>query len=457
MAEALVIKDLQVHFHTRRGVYKALNGANLALHRSEVLGVAGESGCGKSTLGLTVMGLLPRNAEIPTGKVILQNMDLVNLQTQYSAEIAGKKFNPKRNEKLLKRVNKAMEKLRGYRVSMVFQEPMTALNPVLQVGFQVAETVYVHSPALLAQRALARAKATPEDMRQIVQLLHRGGDEGERSVRDYAKEHGLQGIEEQVFFIWRRPDIHVVRKEKAILAMGGQPLRAFSRNVFERVASTGTIPVEMRITPVLNRRVRKVLMKEGYRKAEELLTSLGVPHAERVVKMFPHELSGGMRQRVVIAIALANNPEVVIMDEPTSAVDVTVQAQILELVKQIRTAVNATFIVISHDLSVLSEVCDRIAIMYAGRVVEVGGMDKILANPLHPYTQLLISAIPTLAGNQVAGITGEIPDMRAPPSGCSFHPRCPFAFEKCKTEVPVDLPYEDNRLVACWLYEGKTP
>jgi oligopeptide/dipeptide ABC transporter ATP-binding protein len=454
VTDALVVKDLQVHFHTRRGVYKALNGANLNLHRSEVLGVAGESGCGKSTLGLTVMGLLPRNAEIPTGQVILQNMDLVNLQTQYSAQLKGK-FSPKRNEKLLKRVNHAMEKLRGYRVSMVFQEPMTSLNPVLQVGFQVAETVFVHSPALLAQRALSRSKATPDDMRQIIRLLQQDGDSGERDVRAYAKEHGLQGIEEQVLFIWQRPDIHVVRKEKTILGMGGEMIRSFPRRVFERVATTGAIPLEMRVTPVLARRVRKILMKEGYRKAEELLTSLGVPHAERVVKMFPHELSGGMRQRVVIAIALANNPEVVIMDEPTSAVDVTVQAQILELVKQIRTAVNATFIVISHDLSVLSEVCDRIAIMYAGRVVEVGAMDKVLANPLHPYTQLLISAIPTLEGNQIAGITGEIPDMRTPPSGCSFHPRCPFAFEKCKTDVPVDLAYEDQRTVACWLYEGK--
>ena len=454
MAEALVVKDLQVHFHTRRGVYKALNGANLTLHRSEVLGVAGESGCGKSTLGLTVMGLLPRNAEIPTGQVILQNMDLVNLQTQYSKQVAGR-FSPKKNEKLLRRVNKAMEKLRGFRVSMVFQEPMTSLNPVLQVGFQVAETVYVHSPALLAQRALARFKATPEDMRAIVRLLQPGGDAGESAVRAYAKEHGLEGIEEQVFFLWRRPDIHVVRKEKTILAMGGEAIHTFARNVLERVAATGMIPFEMRVTPVLARRVKKVLMKEGYRKAEELLTSLGIPHAERVVKMYPHELSGGMRQRVVIAIALANNPDVVVMDEPTSAVDVTVQAQILELVKQIRTAVNATFIVISHDLSVLSEVCDRIAIMYAGRVVEVGPMDKVLANPLHPYTQLLISAIPTLEGNQIAGITGEIPDMRAPPSGCSFHPRCPFAFEKCKTDVPVDLPYEGGRTVDCWLYEGK--
>jgi oligopeptide/dipeptide ABC transporter ATP-binding protein len=201
--------------------------------------------------------------------------------------------------------------------------------------------------------------------------------------------------------------------------------------------------------------VRHELLLEGYRKAEELLTSLGIQHAERVVKMYPHELSGGMRQRVVIAIALANNPEVIILDEPTSAVDVTVQAQILELVKQIRNSIRSSFIFISHDLSVLAEVCDRIAIMYAGRVVEIAPTQKIFTNPRHPYTQLLITTIPTLEKKEIAGIQGEIPDMRDPPPGCSFHPRCPFAFDKCKNKVPVDLLREEDRLVACWLYEEK--
>src|SRR5206468_2188603 len=191
------------------------------------------------------------------------------------------------------------------------------------------------------------------------------------------------------------------------------------------------IPPLFARVPVLSRIVRRILVREGIRKAREVLTSLGIHHAERVVRMFPHELSGGMRQRVVIAIALANNPEIVIMDEPTSAVDVTVQAQILELVKRIRTSVSASFIVISHDLAVLAEVCDRIAIMYAGRIVEVAPTDEILHKPLHPYTQMLISAIPTLEGKPVEGIQGDVPDMRAVPSGCAFHPRCPFAFEKC--------------------------
>ncbi len=453
MSEALGVKDLQVHFFTRRGIYKALNGVDLGLEKGEVLGIAGESGCGKSTLGLAILGLLPRNAALPAGRVIVGNRDLVNVQRDYFQRV-GDRFNPKRNEKLMKRVDKAMEKYRGLRLSMVFQEPMTSLNPVLQVGFQVGETVYLHNPALLARRALARSRASPEDMRSVAKIL-REHEGDETALRAFAKDRHLEGLEEQALFVWRRPDIHVSRKEKLIMSMGGDPIRPVAHAILERVARQGAIPIELGRTPVLSRYVRRVLMKEGYRKAEELLTSLGVPHAERVVRMYPHELSGGMRQRVVIAIALANNPEIVIMDEPTSAVDVTVQAQILELIRQLRTTTRASFIVISHDLAVLAEVCDRVAIMYAGQVVEVSPTQEILTHPLHPYTQLLISAIPTLDARQIQGIQGEVPDMRAPPSGCAFHPRCPFAFAKCATDVPVPIPQGVNKSVACWLYEGK--
>ncbi len=455
MADALAVHNLRVHFYTRRGIYKALNGVELRLQKGEVLGIAGESGCGKSTLGLTILSLLPRNASIPSGQVVLGNRNLVNLQTDY-AKRAAAKFSAKRNEKVLKRVNKAMVGIRGLRLSMVFQEPMTALNPVLQVGYQVAETVYVHDPALLARRALARTKATPETMRALVKVLQEKGDDPEALVA-FAKEKGIPGIEEQALFIWRRTDIHVSRKARLVQALCEDKItEPLGVRTLEAIAKWGHIPIAMRRTPIVTRLIRRILFKEGYHKAEELLTSLGIPHAERVVRMYPHELSGGMRQRVVIAIALANNPEIIIMDEPTSAVDVTVQAQILELVKRLRVAVNASFIFISHDLSVLAEVCDRIAIMYAGRVVEIGPTTAMLQKPLHPYTQMLISAIPTLTSQSIQGIPGEIPDMRAPPTGCSFHPRCPFAFAKCTSDMPTDIP-QSEQLVSCWLYEGKQP
>jgi oligopeptide/dipeptide ABC transporter ATP-binding protein len=454
--DALLVRDLRVHFFTRRGLYKALNGVNLSLRRGEVLGIAGESGSGKSTLGLTVMGLLPRNAAVPAGQVILGRTNLVSLQVDY-ARHAGDHFRPKQNERLMKRVNKAMEPIRGLRLSMVFQEPMTSLNPVLRVGFQVAETVYVHNPALLARRTLARVRATTEDMRAILTILQAQGAD-ENAIRVYAKPRRLEGIVEQVLFVWRRTDIHSSRKETVILALSNHPIQPFEKKVLERIDRTGSIPFEFRVTPVFRKLVRRSLLKEGYRKAEELLTSIGIPHAERVVRMYPHELSGGMRQRVVIAIALANSPDIIIMDEPTSAVDVTVQAQILDLVRQIRNAVSASFIVISHDLAVLAEVCDRIAIMYAGRIVEVAPTGAILAKPRHPYTQLLITAIPTLEGREIEGIKGDVPDLRSPPSGCAFHPRCPFAFERCLTEIPPDYTIAEGQMAACFLYaEGHTP
>ena len=453
MATVLAVRDLQVHYFTRRGRYQALMGATLALEKGEVLGIAGESGCGKSTLGLAVMSLLPRNAAIPQGQVIFGGMDLVNLQREYSVA-AGERFKPKRNEKVLRRVSKAMEPIRGLRISMVFQEPMTSLNPVLQVGFQVAEAVYVHNPALLARRALARARVQPADLRDLLKLLRTS--EGLRAALDtFARERHLEGIEEQALAVWQREDLHVSRKETLILALSGETIEPGERRVLETIDRHGSIPVTYRRTPILRRLVRRSLMKEGYRKAQELLASLGIPHAERVVRMYPHELSGGMRQRVVIAIALANNPEIIILDEPTSAVDVTVQAQILELMNQIKKAIQASFIVISHDLAVLAEVCDRIAIMYAGRTVETASTATILEHPLHPYTQLLISAIPTLEAKPVEGIRGDVPDMRAPPSGCAFHPRCPFAFEKCKEQVPPDFIHPGNQTVACWLYEDQ--
>jgi oligopeptide/dipeptide ABC transporter ATP-binding protein len=453
VADVLSIRDLQVHYFTRRGVYRALLGVNLGLRKGEVLGIAGESGCGKTTLGLAVMSLLPRNAAVPAGQVVFDQTDLVNLYRAY-AEAAGERFNPKANEKVLKRVSKAMQRIRGRRISMVFQEPMTSLNPVLPVGHQIGEAVYIHNPGLLARRVLARAKATKDQMRALIAVLREtGGDES--SVNRFAAEHGLEGIEEQVLVVWKRSDIHVSRKEKAILSLAGEKLPSLLKRVMDTVAGRGSIPHQVLRVPILARLVRRLLMKEGNERAREVLSSLGIPNPERVVRMYPHELSGGMRQRVVIAIALVNSPEIVIMDEPTSAVDVTVQAQVLELVKQIRTSVNASFIVISHDLAVLAEVCDRIAIMYAGRIVEVSSTDEILRNPLHPYTQLLISSIPTLEEKPVEGIKGNVPDMRTPPAGCAFHPRCPFAFDKCQTLIPSDFRRSHDHIVACWLYEGK--
>jgi oligopeptide/dipeptide ABC transporter ATP-binding protein len=443
----LRVSNIKVQFYTRRGIYKALNGVDLFLKQGEVFGVAGESGCGKTTLGLTIIGLLPRNAAVTAGEAILLGEgDLIATLREFTSKDSDK-FNLRQSENVMKKLNNELSSIRGSRISMVFQDPMTSLNPVLQIGFQIAETVITHQPSSLAQRKLARARATRDDIEQIMKLLKEGADES--AINRYAESKGLSGIEDQVLNVWRRSDLGEAKKGKIIMSLHSEKLGSFERLVLQSVEKRKNIGGWMKI-PGLNRAVKNVLSKEGCIKAIELLSMLEVPNPDKVVRMYPHELSGGMRQRIVIAIALANNPELVILDEPTSALDVTVQAQILELARHLKQRFNTSFIFISHDLSVLAEVCDRIGIMYAGKIVEVAPTEVVFNKPLHPYTQMLIKAIPTIDGNEIQGIGGAVPDMRNVPLGCSFNPRCPDATDKCKTMTPEMVEVEADHFVSCF-------
>ncbi len=393
------------------------------------------------------MGLLPPNAEITSGKVILLGEKDLLAARRAANPNPSKRLSARQREEIVKKVNKDLDSVRGSRLSMVFQDPMTSLNPVLQIGFQVAETIIVHDPVSLAERKLARAKTTKSDIEQILNLLRDGANEA--TINQYAESKGLHGIEDQVYNIWRRNDLEEIKKEKMILSLHSDKLGSLEKTVLERVKSGKGIGGWMKI-PGINRRVKKVLFKEGYIKAIELLSILEVPNPDKVVKMYPHELSGGMRQRIVIAIALANNPELIILDEPTSALDVTVQAQILELTRHLKHKFNTSFIFISHDLSVLAEVCDRIAIMYAGRIVELAPTDAIFNRPVHPYTRMLIRAIPTIDGTEIQGIGGAVPDMRNVPLGCSFHPRCPDKKEHCTNVTSEMIEVGSDHFVACF-------
>ncbi|WP_252896487.1 ABC transporter ATP-binding protein [Metallosphaera hakonensis] len=325
---------------------------------------------------------------------------------------------------------------------MVFQEPLTALNPVLPVGYQIAEAIYFHDPERLIRRALSRNKVTQAELRQLLNILK---TQGEENFLQEIERRGLQGLDEQILSIWRRRDIHEARKEKMILGLANVKL--------SRVDIMGISLVQKNMTkfPVVSRFAKNALIREGYRLAVELLTFLGIPHPEKVVKLYPHELSGGMRQRIVIAIALANNPKVVIMDEPTSALDVTIQAQILDLIKDLKSDFNTSFIFISHDLSVLAEVSDRIGIMYAGKIVEIGDVKEIFQEPLHPYTKMLMESIPTMDKTVLKTVPGSVPDMRSPPPGCAFSPRCPFAMDECRIREPEMVDVNEGHSVACFM------
>jgi peptide/nickel transport system ATP-binding protein len=307
----VAIRDLTVAFD---GV-KVLHGIDLAIGRGEAVGLVGESGCGKSVTWLAALGLLPKKARV-TGSVTLEGRELID------AEPA------------------VLDTIRGGRVAMIFQDPASALNPVLRLGKQVGE-------------ALA---------------LHRG--------------------------------------------LSGRAIGAEARRLFDLV---------------------------------------GIPDAARRLDAFPHELSGGQNQRVMIAMALAGEPDLLVADEPTTALDATIQAQILELLTRIRRETNMALVLISHDLGVISETCDRVCVMYAGRVIETARSDALFEQPLHPYTQGLLAALPPLEGvrRRLAPIEGNVPEPWNLPSGCAFAPRCPHHEPACDAGVPPLTAKAPERLAAC--------
>ncbi len=315
----LEVKNLYVRYSTLRGYVKANNDVSFTLHRGETLGIAGESGCGKTTIGLTILRILPRNAIVEKGQILLDGQDILKLS------------------------EREMQKIRWKKVSMIFQGALNALNPVLKVGDQVAEVL----------------------------VLHEGMD--------------------------KRDALEIVR---------------------------------------------------------ETFVELGLDPS--FVNAYPHQLSGGMKQRVVIAMALALKPAVVIADEPTTALDVTIQAQIVDLLKKLQKRFGLSYIYITHDLAVLAEIADSVAIMYAGYIVEYGDVVSIYTNPIHPYTKGLIASIPSISAigkKKLYSIPGAPPDLRFLPPGCPFADRCPLATDKCRNELPA-LQKVNKQLVRCHYAEN---
>jgi len=317
-AALLEVRGLQTHFASERGVVRAVDGVDLRLERGRTLGIVGESGCGKSVTALSIMGLVPQPpGRIPAGEVLFEGEDLLRLP-------------PGR-----------LRDLRGDQLSMIFQEPMTSLNPAFPAGDQIAEVI----------------------------LRHKNVNAGEA-------------------------------KDQAV----------------------------------------------------EMLRKVRIPSPEARAREYPHQLSGGMRQRVMIAMALACNPKLLIADEPTTALDVTIQAQILELMRALREELGTAIILITHDLGVIAELADDVIVMYAGKVVERCAVPRLFAEPQHPYTIGLLGSIPRLDLEQerLSAIEGFVPDAAAMPEGCRFHPRCPFSVERCRKESPELKDIFSGHFVACW-------
>lgn len=369
----LELKNVKVVFHTYAGVVKALDGVDLTLNRGETLGLVGESGCGKSVTAQTIVGLLPENARVTDGEILLNSEDL------------------------LKKSKKEIRILRTSKLAMIFQDPMTFLNPVLSIGDQLRE-VFTLDGERFASEALRYEKKILED-------------EEERTM-DSAKKEEIRAKLSRIEILRQNPP---------------KPHGRLKHHALDFLC-------------------------------EEILNKLRLPDPKSLLKAYPHELSGGMRQRIMIAMAIARRPDVLIADEITTALDVTIQAQILELLRILRQELNSSILIITHDLGVVADICDRVAVMYAGNVIEVGKAERLYENPLHPYTQGLLKAVPRLTADTVKldSIPGSVPDLIYPPSACRFHPRCPYAWGLCSDKKPPLFVAEDNHSVECHLYsEGK--
>lgn len=322
----LEVKNLTTRFHTQRGVAHAVNGVSFGMYPGEILGVVGESGCGKSVTAQSIMRLIPEPpGRIESGEILYDGKDIVGLSARQ------------------------MRKIRGDRISMIFQEPMTSLNPVKTVGRQIGE----------------------------VYALHRG-----------------------------------------------------------------------------------VSKRESMNKAVEMLEKVQVPEPARRVKEYPHQLSGGMRQRVMIAMALACDPEILIADEPTTALDVTVQAQIMDLMLKLQAMQKTAIMMITHDLGIIAEMANRVIVMYAGRIVESAPTRTLFRETGHPYTKGLMNSVPVIGSKDSDGnsrlteITGMVPSLYDLPKGCSFAPRCPHRSERCDAELPPLFQVSPDHAVRCWRCES---
>ena len=315
----LSVRNLKVEFATRRDALRAIDGVSFDIAKGEVLGVVGESGSGKSVTGLAVIGLIDPPGRISGGEVHLSGLRIDNLAPE------------------------EMRRIRGKRVGMIFQDPLTSLNPLYRIGDQIVETIKTHA-----------------------------------SLSDAAAR----------------------------------------------------------------------------KRAIDLLAEVGIPAPEKRIDGYPHQFSGGMRQRVVIALALCAEPELIIADEPTTALDVSVQAQIIALIKRLGRDHGTAVMLVTHDMGVIAETCDRVAVMYSGRVAEIGPVQEVIRNPLHPYAKGLMGAIPTLSGedHRLIQIPGAMPRLSAIPAGCPFNPRCASAFDRCHIERPEPIGI-GNQAVACHLFD----
>jgi peptide/nickel transport system ATP-binding protein len=419
--------NLYTNFYTYEGVVKALNGVSIVVKHGETYGLVGESGCGKSVTVRSLMRIVQEPGKIEGGDIVL-----------FLSE-----EDRKQGINLLKRSEAFMQSVRGNDISMIFQEASSSLNPVLSIGYQVGESFLLHRMAAVLEKTIARI-----DEELTYKKIGRGWRKIQRNIftKELATQRKFQkNVTEIDTRLYELEDKNDQPSEK---------LKNELNRKREKLRKSSGLAKFANRFPVL-KRYKKNLVKTVKEMAVELLTELGVPNPGNVVDRYPHELSGGMQQRIVIAIALACHPKLLIADEPTSNLDVTIQAQILDLIITLKETTISSVLFITHDLGVVAEVCDRVTVMYAGDTCETAAVGELFTNPLHPYTKGLLKSVPKVEQKEALDtIPGIVPNLVNPPSGCRFHPRCPHAMEICAEEKPRTYmnPGNPEHTVACHLY-----
>ncbi|MEM2899547.1 MAG: ABC transporter ATP-binding protein [Thermoplasmata archaeon] len=420
----LSIRNLKTQFFTYDGVVQALDGINLDMYKGETLGIVGETGCGKSVMANSIMRLIPDPpGRIVEGEIIFKGVNLLkDIEKEATIKVLKHGARIKRNKKLIAKREAFMRTIRGKEIAMIFQEPMSALNPVYTAGQQISESIILHQKSELCDVILTNGKCKKWQIPWIKRIKEL--DELNKKILEKELQPEV-GHEEELKKLYK-----IERKVSL-------PLRIVLR------------------VPILSKMIMKPIEEEAMKRAQQMLTLVNIPDPAKVLKQYPHELSGGMQQRVMIAMALSCNPSLLIADEPTTALDVTIQAQILELMKELKRKVGASIMLITHDLGVVAETCSRVAVMYAGNIVECAEVKEIFSKPMHPYTKGLLSSIPKggKKKEELVIIKGSVPNLITPPSGCRFHPRCNYATERCSKEKPRLTRVSEGHEVACFLYE----